>query len=261
VRKPLAKQTKSCQVAWDECASALTLRPQLRGRLLNGTETVEAITGALYLKPQQQYDADWVASQQAAELRFCDDHPTASCNPVCDPKHPCAACGSWKPSQDFQSEAVYVSGYPLCGFVGYKVGRLPVYQLNGDHIHDWKVFLQMRDFRHEVTPERYQAFAQLLHDQYSYVGDTKISSIGVNERYGYNQVILHANTHAAAIAAEKAAAAFFGSDVIGHGRGFDISKDNEQSTLDWHHYLCAFDPTQGQDALSDAPLAYLMYRD
>jgi hypothetical protein len=81
------------------------------------------------------------------------------------------------------------------------------------------------------------------------------------ERYSYNQIIIHAHSHADALRAEDAATTFFGPQILGHGRGFDISKDGEQTTLDWHHYLCAFDPTSGIDMLRDEAVLYLNYQD
>jgi hypothetical protein len=243
----------------DQCARALVLMPALRARLLGGSESPDEIANALYTDDHKALDAAWIDSQQRAEQIYCDEHPTGGCKNICKPGDPCAACAGWTVPTPAPAPDLQVSGYGLCADVGYHLGSGAPIQ-DPDGIHDWKVFFQLRDFRHDVTAARYQEYLRQLVESYGFVGGSKMGTSLGDERFHYNQIIIYGHTHADAHLAEQAGRDFFGDAIVGHGRGFDITVPGE-SELDWHHYLCAHDPLSGPTRLRDEAIAYLTYMD
>ncbi len=239
---------KRPDVIANDCYDALTLKPKYRDALLHQHDSVAAIHARASTDDLRRRDAAWIASMQAAELAFCDEHGnTRGCVQAC--ASPCSACPEAPLALSARSNGgVAPSGYPLCDFVGYQVGEQ---QRARGTIRDWKVFFELRDdYTETLTPRMYLDFSEALARE-GFHGDSKMFMHVGRVRFSYNGVIVHAASPDDARIAERVGLRVLGSLVVARARGLDLMTDAGE--LDWHHYLCA----HGKDGIPPEGLAFV----
>jgi hypothetical protein len=251
------------------CYAALVLKPAYRATLLAGTDTYQSIVASLYTAEQKASDLSWMQAQQDEELALCREEPGGGCLNTCKPprgapRPACAACKDSVAQLDGGiGPGVAVSGYYLCGFVGYSTnggGGGPIYDPNGV-ILDWKVFFEFSDdFATQLTPAAYLEFSQQLAAA-GFRGDSKICTDPLSPeqtRFQYNNIIVHGRSPSDARLAEQVGVAMFGAVLIGRGRGVDVgTPPNASNALDWHHFLC----TGSIEQLSQEGQAFVQFQD
>jgi hypothetical protein len=215
------------------CYQALTLRPSLRARLLGGSETPHQIEVSLADPAEDAADSAWVEAQERAELALCASAFGGGCSRLCANPSGCPACPPGGvpnpgPGDGGSPPPFVVSGYPLCAYAGYSEGPLgPGF--------DWKLLFELNDYRNTLSPERFQEFSRQL-AMAGYQGDAKTPLFPGWARFQYNTLIVHARTRADAAVAEQVAFRFFGAEILGYGRGTDVSRPS--GGVDWHDFLC-----------------------
>jgi hypothetical protein len=245
-----------------ECYRSLVLKPRFRPRLLGGTDTYDSIEAAEFSPDARAADLAWLRAHERREVAFCETTPVGGCKNIC--LHDCGACpAEGIPPNAGPRPAVFPSGYPLCGFVGYAENSGTggtIFDPSGV-VLDWKVFFELKDdFATTLSPERLVAFADRLAAA-GFRGDAKIPTdpmLPGQERFQYNDVIIHGHSPDDARIAERVGLAFFGVALAGHGRGLDVgSPPDAHGALDWHHFLCQGD----LGVLSDEAMRFVRFDD
>jgi hypothetical protein len=221
----------------------MTLKPQYRDAMLDGTDTYAKLVSRVYTPANRADDLAWIRGSQAAELDFCIAHPgAAGCARIC--RAPCDACPSELPTSEREEVSSPPSGYPLCGAVGYRIGEWPNarYDATGA-IESWKVFFEFFDGG-RPNPAATDAFTRRL-EEGGFRGDWKMNATSDNPdmpRFQYNNLIIHAWSPRDAEVAEAVGLELFRGQLAGHARGLDVGTPPDASNAtDWHHFLCEGD--------------------
>jgi hypothetical protein len=234
------------------CYSALTLKPQYRNQLLSGYQTPQGLINQNYTDIEKQADLNWIQDQQSGLINkgtellalLAQDGFNVSGLSANDPTN--------LPFQTAMYSGLKLgvlnyapAGYPLNGFVGYTVGAGAI---TDDRGLDYKVFLEFGDSQVDLFPRIYQDFSEALSNA-GFHGDSKTPTdplIPFQNRFQYNNVIIHSHSIQDAEIAERVALDIFGTNIVHMSRGVDVLKKADGTYIvpgitqgyDWHHFLC-----------------------
>lgn len=242
------------------CYEGMMIKQKYRAMLLGSTELPTPFEQATYTTADKQADETWIASQQATEVSFCDTYPGGGCHSICTPPDAgadagtaCAACPGSALGADAGLHSYYVSGYGLCGFVGYKEGPdVDIYDANG---LVWLVYFELADVEAQLTAALLQTYASEL-AAHGFQGDVKTLTdprLPQQARYQYNDVIVHGHSEYDGELAEAVGLLLFGPHLTGVGRGLDVQNEGE-----WSAYICT--EKGNVSALPPAAVAYTKYQ-
>ena len=146
-------------------------------------------------------------------------------------------------SKDELRSSVSVAQYPVNKFVGYNVGNARQIQYGiGNLKFMYKVYFELIDFAHDLTPERYLEFSNAL-DRDGFSGDSKIQLSPGFMRFHFNNIVVHARSLNDALIAERVGLDFFKGNLAARARGLDVEV-NKKMVLDWSEFLCQQDISQ-----------------
>jgi hypothetical protein len=254
------------------CYGALTLKSALRSRLLDGTETPQQIINENYSTAEKNLDFAWMQGQQAALVAKGAELLSLLSKAGIDVR---GISPSDPSNQLFRramakgiNQRIFVyapAGYVPSSFVGYEVGTGNVADERG---LDYKVFFEFADYHTDLTPAVYQKFSQAL-AKAGFHGDSKtptFSPLPGQNRFQYNNLIVHSHSIADAKIAEWVGFEVFGRTIAHMSRGVDVMRKVDGSYVipglnqayDWHHFLCSrnfiYLPVDVKEFVETAPM-------
>lgn len=212
----------------DKCKDNLTLKPEYRASVLFNGNSYDQIFTHEYKVDEQQRDWLWAESLRSAASQKRDEiDRSLIVRGIAQDK-----INGYEAWQLRYALPFYVASYPPKSFIGYGIGNPGIYDTDGLKP---KVFLHFRSAMSVLSSNVYEDFTKAL-AKAGFRGDSKIQLLAGHARFQFNNIVIHAADIQLAKIAEQTAIDFFGKDLAGVGRGFDV---NNNGIKDWHQFLCA----------------------
>jgi hypothetical protein len=236
----------------ETCYAALVLKTALRTRLLSGKDSPQVLENEGYTEVLKKNDLDWMKEQRAAIVakgaeclkKLADDETSILGVSSSDPSNNSFRQLMGK-GMDNDLFSYAPAGYSLENFVGYEIGKGNVADEKG---LDYKVFFEFDDYHKVMTAKALQDFAQALGSE-DFRGDFKTSTFNAlpgQNRFQYNNLIVHGHSIDDAGIAEQAGLKIFAGHITALSHGIDVMKKKDGTYIipgltqayDWHHFLC-----------------------